>query len=68
MHEEILLCLETPASVEVPRLTLGIAIYSTHPCTSFAPSSMIYAPLVLYNHGICFQTFVAVVCGMHGSF
>lgn len=68
MHEGILLCLETLASVEVPHLTFGISIYLSHSCTSLAPSSMIYAPLVLYNHGTCFQTFFAVVCDMHGNF
>jgi hypothetical protein len=68
VHEGILLCLETLAFVEVPRRTFGILIHSTDPCTSFAPSSMIYAPSVLYNHGTCFQTFFAVVCDMHGNF
>jgi hypothetical protein len=68
VHEEVLLCLETPASVEAPHLTFGISIHSADPCTPFAPSSMIYAPSVLYNHDTCFQTFFAVVCDMHGSF
>ena len=68
VHEEVLLFLRTPASVEAPHLTFGISIHSTDPCTSFTPSSMIYAPSVLHNHGTCFQTFFAVVCGMHGSF
>ena len=68
VHDEVLLCLETPASVKAPHPTFRISIHSAYSCAAFAPSSMIYAPSVLYNHGTCFQTFFAVVCGMHGSF
>ena len=68
VHDEVLLCLETPASVEAPHPTFRISIHSAYSCAAFAPSSMIYAPSVLHNHGTCFQTFFAVVCGTHGSF
>lgn len=64
---DILLCLETPASVEVPHLTFHISNHSADPCTPFAPSSMQYAPLILYNHGTYFQTFFAVISGKHSS-
>jgi len=68
VHEEVLLCLETPAFVEAPHLTSQISIHSADSCTSLVPSSMIYAPLVLHNHGTCFQTFFAVVCDMQCTF
>lgn len=67
-YVNVLLCLETLASVEVLHLTFDISIHSSDPCTPFAPSSMPYVPLILYSHGTCFQTYFAVVCDMHGNF